>query len=79
MATKRGKRKPTERDQTRVASQGQFLRTLERLYQSLSAGKSFRIRVKGETITVPANAELSIEHEREGSEEELEVQLRWKR
>ena len=37
----------------------------------------FRIQVADERFTVPAQAPLSIEHEAEGGQEELELQPRW--
>ncbi len=36
------------------------------------------IQVAGKRFSIPAGASLSIEHEAEGSDEELEMQLRWK-
>ena len=38
----------------------------------------FRIQIAGERVRVPARAEFSIEHERDGDEEEIEFQLKWK-
>jgi hypothetical protein len=35
--------------------------------------------VAGERLRIPADAIFNIEHERQGSEEELEFQLLWKR
>jgi amphi-Trp domain-containing protein len=56
-----------------------FIEKLRRLADSLEAGKQFTIQVAGERITVPADAIINIEHEREGGEEELEFQLKWER
>ncbi len=50
---------------------------LRRLADCLEAGKPYEIMVAGERIYVPVRASFSIEHEREGSEEELEFQFRW--
>jgi hypothetical protein len=36
-----------------------------------------QIQVAGERVYVPARAELNVEHEREGDEEEIEFQLKW--
>ncbi|HEY8945293.1 MAG TPA: amphi-Trp domain-containing protein [Polyangiaceae bacterium] len=60
-------------------SKGQFVATLRRVADAIERGESFRIQVLEQRITVPADAELSIEHEAEGSHEELEVQFRWRR
>lgn len=69
----------TERDREveKHYSNAENVRKLERLVESLRAGKAFEIQVAGERIYVPAHAAFSIEHERDGREEELEFQLRW--
>jgi amphi-Trp domain-containing protein len=50
---------------------------LRRLADALETGSPFRIQVAGERVRVPARAEFSIEHERSGDEEEIELQLKW--
>jgi amphi-Trp domain-containing protein len=67
-----------ERDVERDCSKDQFVTTLRRLADALEANESFRIQVVNKRFVVPANADLSIEHEAEGDAEELELQLRWK-
>lgn len=67
-----------DRDVERVVNREPFVTTLRRLADSLERGEPFRIQVLNKRFTVPADAELSIEHEREGDEEELELQFRWK-
>ncbi len=52
---------------------------LRRLADSLEQGEPFRIQIGGERISIPADAEITFEHEREGTLEELEIQLKWKR
>lgn len=69
----------TNRDVTKAYTTRQNIEKLERLIEALREGKSFTIQVDGERIKVPADAEFSIEHEREDGEEELEFQFRWKR
>lgn len=69
----------TDRDVTKAYTTRQNIEKLERLIEALRDGKSFTIQVDGERIKVPADAEFSIEHEREDGEEELEFQFRWKR
>ena len=71
--------KKKERDSERVVSTRTFVATLRRAADALEAGKAFVVQVKGERIRVPREAELSIEHERGGRDEEVELQLRWKR
>ena len=67
----------TDRDVTKAYSIPHNIMKLERLIECMRSGKPFRIQVAGEEITVPADAEFSIEHEREGGAEELEFQFRW--
>ena len=67
----------TERDIEKVYSIQDFVAKLRRLADALESGKRFEIQVAGERIYVPADAEISIEHEREGGEEELEFQIKW--
>lgn len=67
----------TERDIEKVYSLEDFVAKLRRLADGLEAGKRFEIQVAGERIYVPADALISIEHERGEGEEELEFQLKW--
>jgi len=66
-----------ERDVERIASVSEFVTKLRRLADALESGRSFRIQVAGERFRVPKQAELSVEHERSGDAEEVELQLRW--
>lgn len=68
-----------DRDVERAQSPQAFAATLRRLADAVERGESFRIQVVDARFTVPAGAELSIEHEVDGDTEELELQLRWKR
>ncbi|AKT37079.1 amphi-Trp domain-containing protein [Chondromyces crocatus] len=68
----------TERDVDRHCSTDEFIATLRRLADALEQGEPFRIQVAGKRFTVPAGAELVIEHELEGGDEELAFELRWK-
>ncbi len=65
------------RDIEKQYSTREIVSKLRRLADSLEAGKAFTISVAGERIRVPAHAEFSIEHEREGKNEELEFQFTW--
>jgi len=67
-----------DRDVERDCSTADFVATLRRVADALERGESVRIQVAGRRFTVPAAAALSIEHEVEGGEEELELQLKWK-
>ena len=67
------------RDIEKVYSIQDFVAKLRRLADALEQEQSFTIQVAGERFTVPANASISIEHERSASGEELEFQLKWQR
>ncbi len=73
--TKR-KEKP-DRDIEKGYSSRQFVAKLRRLADCIEQGKRFRIQVDGERISVPPNAVINIEHEREKGNEEVEFQLKW--
>jgi amphi-Trp domain-containing protein len=68
-----------DRDIEKVYSTKQFVAKLRRLADALETGKPFTIQVAGESIRVPDDAVFNIEHERDGSAEEVEFQLRWRR
>ncbi len=55
-----------------------FIEKLRRLADALESGKPFRIQIAGERISIPADASISLEHERSSSGEEVEFQLKWK-
>ncbi len=67
----------TNRDVTKEYTTEQNIQKLERLIESLRENKPFEIQVDNERIYVPAGAEFTVEHEREGSLHELEFQFRW--
>ncbi len=66
-----------DRDVERVYSTSEFVSKLRRLADALERGERFEIQVAGERVYVPAGAEFNVEHEREGNEEEIELQLKW--
>jgi amphi-Trp domain-containing protein len=67
------------RDVEKGYPRAQFVEKLRRLADALEQGQPFTIQVANERFTVPADAELSVEHERGEDGEELELQLVWKR
>ena len=69
-------RKP-KRDIEKNYPMRQFVTKLRRLADALEQGKRFRLQVAGERVSVPPNAVINIEHEREKSGEEIEFQLTW--
>jgi amphi-Trp domain-containing protein len=66
------------RDVEKGYSVKQFTAKLRRLADALERGRRFSIQIAGERVNVPADAEISVEHERSRSSEELEFQLKWK-
>jgi amphi-Trp domain-containing protein len=66
-----------ERDVERGYDVADAVAKLRRLADALEAGTTFRIQVAGERVRVPARARFSVEHERDGDHEEIELQLTW--
>ena len=71
-------RKRADRDLERTYTRAQFVAKLRRLADALERGTAFTIQVAGERLRIPADAEFNVEHEREGGEDELEFQLKWR-
>ncbi len=67
-----------DRDIEKVYSATEYAAKLRRLADALEKGERFEIQVAGERIYVPVRAEFTVEHEREGDEEEIEFQVKWK-
>ena len=65
------------RDVERGYPVSEFVAKLRRLADALESGRPFRIQVAGERIHVPRDARITVEHEREDGEEEVEFQLKW--
>ncbi len=70
--------KKKSRDLEKTYPRAQFVAKLRRLADALESAEAFTIQVAGERLYIPADAVFNIEHEREGGEEELEFQLRWR-
>ena len=71
------RKKRAKRDIEKDYPPRQFAAKLRRLADAIEEGKRFRIQVAGERISMPPGATINIEHERSGSEEEIEFQLVW--
>ncbi|MCR9095760.1 MAG: amphi-Trp domain-containing protein [bacterium] len=71
--TRRGRR-----DVEKIVSRKAFANKLRRLADALENGDRYRLQIAGERISVPPDAEITLEHERGREEEEIEFQLRWK-
>ncbi len=65
------------RDIEKSYSTKEFVAKLRRLADTLEKEEKFEIQIAGERIYVPVRADYNIEHEREGSTEEIEFQIKW--
>ncbi|HSW45326.1 MAG TPA: amphi-Trp domain-containing protein [Phycisphaerae bacterium] len=74
MARRKTRRK---RDIEKSYSLGQFAAKLRRWADCIEKEKPFRIQVAGQRVSVPSDAVISIEHEREEGREEIEFQVKW--
>jgi amphi-Trp domain-containing protein len=52
---------------------------LRRLADALEEEKTFEIQIAGERIYIPPYATVEFEYERQGDDEEVEIELKWKR
>ena len=66
-----------DRDVERNVNHAEVAKVLRRVAAALDAGESFRIQVVNKRFTVPKTAAISIEHEVEDGEAELELQFKW--
>jgi amphi-Trp domain-containing protein len=66
------------RDVTKIRGKDEFVALLRRVADALEGGEALRIQVGGVRVTVPEDAELSVEHEAEGGAHEIELQMRWR-
>ena len=66
-----------DRDFEKEYSSKETVAKLRRLADCLEQGKPFEIMIGGERVYVPVRATFNIEHERSGSEEEVEFQFKW--
>jgi len=69
--------KKRSRDIEKVYTKTAFVAKLRRLADSIEKGDRFAIQIAGERIFVPAKAIFNVEHERSGTEEEIEFQIKW--
>ena len=68
----------SDRDIEKSYTTKEFVEKLRRLADSIESGEKFEIQIAGERVYVPARAEFTVEHERDGDQEEIEFQIRWK-
>ena len=72
-------KKRKTRDIEKAYSKAEFIKKIRRFADALEAGKKFSIQIAGEKISVPKNAIINIEHEREKGAEEIEFQIKWEK
>ena len=68
-----------DKDVEKSYSNKEIVAKLRRLADALEAGTTFEIQIAGERIYVPPDATIEFEYERRGEEEEVEIELSWKR
>jgi amphi-Trp domain-containing protein len=66
-----------DRDVETIRSRAKFVATLRRVADAIERKEPVRIQVAGKRFAAPAAATMSVEHEVEGEDAELELQLRW--
>lgn len=54
-----------------------FVAELRRLADALESGSAYTIDLDGDLVTIPMNAMLSVAHEEDDGDVELEFQLSW--
>ena len=68
-----------ETDVEKSYSNKEVVAKLRRLADALEEGKTFEIQIAGERIYVPSDATVEFEYERQGDEEQVEIELKWER
>ncbi len=68
-----------ETDVEKSYSNKEVVAKLRRLADALEEGKTFEIQIAGERVYVPAHATVEFEYAREGDEEEVEIELKWRK
>lgn len=66
-----------KRDIEKNYPKAEFVAKLRRLADAIENDERFEIQIAGERVYVPVRASFSIEHERTGSEQEIEFQIKW--
>ena len=68
-----------DRDVEKSYANAEVVSKLRRLADALEQEKTFEIQIAGERIYIPPYAAVEFEYERRGDEEEVEIELKWKR
>lgn len=68
-----------EKDVEKSYSNKEVVAKLRRLADALEEEKTFEIQIAGERIYIPPYAGVEFEYQRDGEDEEVEIELKWKR
>ncbi|HEX8566693.1 MAG TPA: amphi-Trp domain-containing protein [Pyrinomonadaceae bacterium] len=68
-----------EKEVEKSYSTKEVVAKLRRLADALEEQKTFEIQIAGERIYIPPYATVEFEYEQQGDEEEVEIELKWKR
>ncbi len=68
-----------EKDVEKSYSTKEVIAKLRRLADAMEAEKTFEIQIAGERIYIPPYADIEFEYQRDGEDEEAEIELKWKR
>ena len=68
-----------EKDVEKSYSNKEVVAKLRRLADALEEGATFEIQIAGQRIYVPPYATIEFEYDQRGEEEEVEIELSWKR
>ena len=68
-----------DKDVEKSYSTKEVVAKLRRLADALEDAKTFEIQIAGERIYVPPDATVEFEYARDGEEEEVEIEVKWKR
>lgn len=74
-----GNEKEADMEVEKSYASGEVVAKLRRLADALEQEKTFEIQIAGERIYVPPYATVEFEYARDGEEEEMEIELKWKR
>jgi amphi-Trp domain-containing protein len=68
-----------EKEVEKSYSTKEVVAKLRRFADALEEQKTFEIQIAGQRIYIPPYATVEFEYERQGDEEEVEIELKWKR
>ena len=68
-----------EKDVEKSYSNKEVAAKLRRLADALEGEKAFEIQIAGERIYIPPSATVEFEYQRQGDDEEVEIEIKWKR